>query len=522
MKNKFLTFLIIMSLVFTLVSCGSPDPETEPDMDVSVYNPVLEKIYQALATGTAGDTEDDALYAIHEGTRHLNISETLSAIGYRIEDINGDNVPELLIGFVNALDDGKAFGSQVIALYTVKDGKPVSVAESFARSMYQWAGDGNFYYYGSGGAIYHAFGMFSLPQGAAELKADEFYFTDAKDESFTKIIYLHNNTGVWDSAEAEELDISEDEFWQLDTELSDKICSFEMTQFASYENANLMDTIELWVESNDGSFEAAAAFLGYVEGDAGDFAEYLQEKGIAEKYPFLTGIDEEHTILLEGGEWYAVVPVKGVTVEVYEAEMNEDLGWIEKAEQVYSADDGKPFLIRCNVSEIFPNVIIDTIVGGGAFAYSPQRSMMDGSLSTEPWIYDFTPYALLDHFMLEVIMNPESGKYHYYLDKAFPVSTPVVGNKEPDPIVVVGLKEDLTVRVEMVEMGSGYFEDAKVEDVLYEGPLYPGDVLALDAELQGEDTPLRVTVTSEDGRQGYWYAVAPNGGGWLRELVSAY
>jgi hypothetical protein len=148
--------------------------------------------------------------------------------------------------------------------------------------------------------------------------------------------------------------------------------------------------------------------------------------------------------------------------------------------------------------------------------------MMDGSLFAEPWIYDFTPYAKLDHFMLEVIMNPESGKYHYYLDKAFPVSTPVVGNEEPDPIVVVGLKDNLSVRVEMVEMGSGYFEDAKVEDVLYEGPLYPGDVLALDAELQGEDTPLRVTVTSEDGRQGYWYAVAPNGGGWLRELVSAY
>ena len=233
MKNRFLTFLMIASLIFTLVSCGSPDTGMEPDMDVSVYNPVLEKICQALADGTAADSEDEGLFAIYEGTRALDGSDVLSAIGYRIEDINGDNVPELMIGLVNALDDGKASGSQVLVLYTVKDGEPVCVAESFYRSMYQWAGDGSFYYYGSGGAIYHAFGMFSLPQGAAELNGDEFYFTDARDESFSEIVYYHNNTGVWDSAEAEELDISEDEFWQLESQLSDQICTFEMTQLSS-------------------------------------------------------------------------------------------------------------------------------------------------------------------------------------------------------------------------------------------------------------------------------------------------
>ncbi len=235
MKNRFLTFLMIVSLIFTLVSCGSSDIETEQDADISVYDPVLEKICQALADGTAGDSLDDDLFAIYEGTRYLNGSEVLSAIGYRIEDINGDEVPELMIGLVNALDDGKASGNQVLVLYTVKDGKPVCVAESFTRSMYQWAGDGNFYYYGSGGAIYQAFGMFSLPQGAAELNGDEFYFTDARDESFSEIVYYHNNTGVWDSAEAEELDISEDEFWQLERQLSEKICTFEMTQFSAYD-----------------------------------------------------------------------------------------------------------------------------------------------------------------------------------------------------------------------------------------------------------------------------------------------
>jgi len=536
LKNRFLTFLMSAVLILTLVSCGTPDSgsdngiskgtalnEAEQNMDISVYDSVLEGIYQAITAGTAGDSEEDALLAIREGTQYLNISETLSAVGYRIEDINDDRIPELLIGYVNALDDGKAFGSQVLGLYTVKDNQPVCVFGSFTRSMYQWAGDGHFYYYGSGGAIYQGFGMFTLPQGETAVKGEDFYFTDTKDDSFTEILYFHNNTGVWDSAEAEEMDVSEEEFWQLDTELSEHICSFEMTQFSDYENAVLLDTIELWAESNNGSFEAAAAFLGYVEGTAADLTAYLQEKEITEKYPFLADIDADHTVLLEGGEWYAVVPVNGVTVEVCEAELNEEVGWIEKGELVYRADDGKPFFIRCNVSEIVPNVIIDTIAAGGASSYSPQRSMMDGSLFTEPWIYDFTPYAQLDYFMLEVIMNPESGKYHYYLDKAFPVSTPVVGNEEPDPIVVVGLKDNLTVRVEMVEMGSGYFEDAKVEEVLYEWTLYPGDALAVHADLLGEDTPLRVTVISEeDGRRGYWYAVAPNGGGPLRELVAAY
>ena len=237
MKNRLLTFLMIAVLIFTLVSCGSPDTGTEQSMDISVYDSVLDKICQALTDGTAGDSEDDGLFAIYEGTRALNDGDVLSAIGYRIEDINGDNVPELMIGLVNEVVDGKASGSQILVLYTVKDGEPVCVAESFYRSMYQWAGDGNFYYYGSGGAIYHAFGMFSLPQGAAELNGDEFYFTDVRDESFTEIVYYHNNTGIWDSAEAEELDVTEDEFWNLERQFSDKICSFEMTQLSSYEKA---------------------------------------------------------------------------------------------------------------------------------------------------------------------------------------------------------------------------------------------------------------------------------------------
>ena len=233
MKNRFLTFLMIASLIFSLVSCGSPDPGTEPDMDVSVYNSVLDKICRSLADGTAGDSEDEGLLAIYEGTRALNDGDVLSAIGYRIEDINGDNVPELMIGLVNTLDDGKASGSQVLVLYTVQDGEPVCVAESFYRSMYQWAGDGSFYYCGSGGAAYHAFGMFSLPKGGTEMHGDEFYFTDVRDESFSEIVYYHNNTGVWDSAEAEELDVSDDEFWQLESQLSDQICTFEMTQLSS-------------------------------------------------------------------------------------------------------------------------------------------------------------------------------------------------------------------------------------------------------------------------------------------------
>ena len=57
--------------------------------------------------------------------------------------------------------------------------------------------------------------------------------SDVRDESFSDIVYYHNNTGIWDSAEAEELDLSGDEFWQLESQFSDQICTFEMTQLSS-------------------------------------------------------------------------------------------------------------------------------------------------------------------------------------------------------------------------------------------------------------------------------------------------
>ena len=64
---------------------------------------------------------------------------------------------------------------------------------------------------------------------------------------------------------------------------------------------------------------------------------------------------------------------------------------------IYQQDDGAPFLLKCNVSDIFPEIrMIITDSNGDVFEWSPMISMRDGSvfLTGEDGrkAHDFTHY----------------------------------------------------------------------------------------------------------------------------------
>lgn len=148
----------------------------------------------------------------------------------------------------------------------------------------------------------------------------------------------------------------------------------------------------------DGSL-CAVASLGYVEAtDFSDIAVYVEANGFGDEYPFLLDVGEDHFASLEGGELYAVVPADdSVTVTVHETFMDENNDYMPTVgEEVLSFTDGQPLLLRCNVSEIVPNVLLTLEKDGTTVEYSPCMSMRDGSLETDEGIMDITSYGLLE------------------------------------------------------------------------------------------------------------------------------
>lgn len=177
-----------------------------------VYSDIIESFKSVITDGVQDETEipgDPSI--IYE----LSGREAEFNLGYAVEDLSGDGIPELTIATINEKRDGIGYGEQVYAVYTCHDNTVSLVFEGAYRNSYRYKGNGTFLYRGSGGAIYNIFGSYTLQPDGRILKCDDYYFTYEKDDTFTEIGYYHNTLGISDKEQSEELDITEDEFWEI-------------------------------------------------------------------------------------------------------------------------------------------------------------------------------------------------------------------------------------------------------------------------------------------------------------------
>ena len=139
--------------------------------------------------------------------------DPLETLGYAVEDLSGDGVPELVIGF---LSDHSILQ---YAVYTLVDGRPQVVFEDEEGSL-GYLGNGSFHYVvslptGMGQ------GTVSLSQDGTQILWEDFYFT--LDDIFgggTVTIY-HNTTGSLDPAESELTDWTMEYFYAWEPEYED-------------------------------------------------------------------------------------------------------------------------------------------------------------------------------------------------------------------------------------------------------------------------------------------------------------
>lgn len=124
------------------------------------------------------------------------------------------------------------------------------------------------------------------------------------------------------------------------------------------------------------------AFLSYFEGEYAEVMAEWEKNGTAEKYPFLSEITEEQTVLTGGGEWFLLVPAADdVKVSVYECNIEFEKALLVPGKELYSSNTGAPILIRGNVSDLYPSTVVVLEKADLRIEYSPYLSLKDGSLA---------------------------------------------------------------------------------------------------------------------------------------------
>lgn len=137
----------------------------------------------------------------------------------------------------------------------------------------------------------------------------------------------------------------------------------------------------------------AVAFIGYVDSESSeaDLRTYVAGSETGKEYPSLSSAP---LYMAEGQELYAIIPPndKG-TIIVYPSMITEDGEYADdKSNPLHVGEPGEALLLRCNLSEIYANVLIAVTDGGGALDFRPSLSMENGHLQEIAGVYDFSIY----------------------------------------------------------------------------------------------------------------------------------
>jgi len=234
MKKSILIFVLIF--VFGVVSgCEKTEVKTkQTNTDtaseyITEYEDVLANVYAFIENIDNEIGPAEGFDGIWEAAIVLG-DEALNEIGYVLKDITGDNIPELLIGVFEKADDAYT-NNEIYLLYTLREGSPEIVLYGWNRNAYALKDDNSFFYQGSSGAAQSAFGKYHVSKDG-ETVCDDFYFTYPNDDNPEKIEIYHNTTGVFYHEGAEKVNMTLDEFWELEEEMSKRTARIKCTPFS--------------------------------------------------------------------------------------------------------------------------------------------------------------------------------------------------------------------------------------------------------------------------------------------------
>ena len=235
-RKRYFWLMAVWLCLFCFSSYGAAGQAWD-DVDVSEtpapYREIIQKANSMILNG-ADDAEsvEDGYYALSELGFYLNQAELLDQVGYAVQDLSGDGVPELILGEIIRSDMPGPDSNMIYALYTLDaDDQARLVFEGWYRNAYRYAGDGRFMYLGAGGAASSMFGMCGLSRDGKDLIWSDYYFTIPREGNYEIIDYYYNTSGKSETQGSQRLDISEDAFWQISDRLQDEAILIELAPF---------------------------------------------------------------------------------------------------------------------------------------------------------------------------------------------------------------------------------------------------------------------------------------------------
>lgn len=233
--KKYVSIIIMMSLSLFLCSNIEASTKSKTDSYNKSYDYFINDYYDFVANFSGKSDSTQQKYYPFADVASLAKNESLEAIGYTIKDVTGDKVPELIFGFIIMLDGKKSLGKEVLALYTIENGKAKLVFQGGNGYKYYNLGGDKFVFSGHT-QYYEVFGSFALSKNGDKLVYDDFNFIDFTD--IDNIVHYSNKTGSLDKKSSKKQSVVIDQYQEMIDETILKSKEMEFTPLKKFKKAD--------------------------------------------------------------------------------------------------------------------------------------------------------------------------------------------------------------------------------------------------------------------------------------------
>ena len=246
-KNILLGALLLIGLTMLLGSDNS-DKKADPLLAMpkaeAAAMPAYEQEYRKIVAGvcdylTTGNTAGlpaQGLTGFEELEGHNDPGQGVSSVGYTLQDINNDKVPELIFAILDNEKQGKGYyGKDIYAVYTFVDGKIKFVDEGWARSNLQLLPNNMLLTRGNSSNTDYVLVLEDLlPNG--NKRCVDMYFTRLKNgnASANGLDIYRNDVGRADVAVSQKTNMTADDFFDMGTEMAGDSVKLELLPLKEY------------------------------------------------------------------------------------------------------------------------------------------------------------------------------------------------------------------------------------------------------------------------------------------------
>ena len=202
MKKYLLT---VLTLIFAFGFCANAYADTDDEEYEDKYAAVINDYYDYVANYSSKSSKAEKYKCLSE-IAGFSGKLQLKDVGYSIEDITGDEVPELIFCKVDKYSGKNSTGKDVRAVYSIVDEEPKLIFQSKNYNNFSHIGNGK----------YQTLGICRLTKSGSKLKWDNFYFLKTKKVyGYYRSILFSNKTGKTDEKSSKERVIKDQEFARL-------------------------------------------------------------------------------------------------------------------------------------------------------------------------------------------------------------------------------------------------------------------------------------------------------------------